>query len=372
MTFEFATAQRIVFGCGTSKDLPKLFAGEAEHAFVVTGRHPERYASITPGDSTLFRVTGEPSFETIRHAVTEARASGCDGVIGIGGGSALDAAKAVAMLLANGGDPLDYAEVIGKGKPVSIPSVPCICVPTTSGTGSEATRNAVLTSPEHQVKVSLRSPLMLPRIALVDPVLTLGLPRDVAAATGMDALSQLIEAFVSVRANAMTDGLCREGIRRAARSLRTVYHQPDDLAAREDMALASLFSGIALANAGLGAVHGLAAPLGSMFGAPHGALCAILLAPVMRANIAAGDAAKERYREVAALLTGRQDARVDDGPTWVADMTKELLIPGLKTYGVTASHLDLIATRGQQASSMKGNPAKLSNDVLKEILAASS
>lgn len=372
MTFEFATAQRIVFGPGTSRDLPKLFAGEAEHAFVVTGSHPERYASITPGGSAVFRVTGEPSFDTIRHAVAEARSSGCDGVIGIGGGSALDAAKAVAMLLANGGDPLDYAEVIGKGKPVSVPSVPCICVPTTSGTGSEATRNAVLTSPEHRVKVSLRSPLMLPRIALVDPELTLGLPRDVSAATGMDALSQLIEAFVSVRANPMTDALCREGLQRAARSLRKTCDQPGDLAAREDMAMASLFSGIALANAGLGAVHGLAAPLGGLFNAPHGTLCAALLGRVMAANVAAlpqSDPLRARFREVALLLTGRPAAQINDGISWVRELTASLGIPGLRAMGVDESRLDEVAEAARKSSSMKGNPVKLSNDVLKGILA---
>ena len=371
MTFEFATAQRIVFGPGAARELPKLFAAEAKRAFVVTGRDPGRFARLLPAQGPRFSIAGEPTFDAVREAVAAARREGCDGVIGIGGGSALDAAKAVAMLLANGGDPIDYAEVIGRGQPVRIPSAPCICVPTTSGTGSEATRNAVLSSPEHRVKVSLRSPLMLPRVAVVDPELTLGLPRAVTAATGMDALSQLIEAYVSVRANPVTDALCGEGIRRAARSLQVACDRPDDLAAREDLALASLLSGIALANAGLGAVHGLAAPLGGMFNAPHGALCAILLGPVMAANAAALPAAgRDRFCDVAGWLTGREGAGIEDGIGRVFELASALHIPGLRAMGVAADRLDEVVERARQASSMKGNPVKLPDAALRQILEA--
>lgn len=189
--------------------------------------------------------------------------------------------------MANGGDPLDYAEVIGHGRPLERRSLPLIAIPTTAGTGAEVTRNAVIGSPEHRVKVSLRSPLMLPEVAIVDPELTRDLPPALTASTGLDALTQLIEPLVSCRTNPLTDALCRSGIQRAARSLRRAVEHGEDLVAREDMSLASLFSGLALANAALGAVHGLTGPLGGMFEASHGALCASLLPAVMEANVRA-------------------------------------------------------------------------------------
>ena len=232
-------------------------------------------------------------------------------MIGLGGGSAIDAAKAIAALAANGGDPLDYLEVVGRGRSLTQPSLPCIAIPTTAGTGAEVTRNAVLASPEHGIKASLRSATMLPRLALVDPELTYSLPAAVTASTGLDALTQLIEPFTSSKANPLTDALCREGMMRAARSLRTAYEDGRDAAAREDMALASLFGGLALANAGLGVVHGFAGPVGGTFHAPHGAVCAAFLPHVMAVNARAlrtrqpGSAALARYDEIARILTGQ-------------------------------------------------------------------
>ena len=202
-------------------------------------------------------------------------------------GSALDLAKAVAALLANPGDPLDYAEVIGGGKALSEPSYPCIAIPTTAGTGSEATRNAVLASPENGVKASLRSPTMLPRLAIVDPELSYGLPPRITAETGMDALAQLLEPLVCSGPNPLVDAICREALPRAIESLPRAYRDGSDEDARESMAYASLCGGMALANARLGAVHGFASPLGGAFPIPHGAACAVLLAPVAAANVAA-------------------------------------------------------------------------------------
>jgi len=212
-------------------------------------------------DAVIFSVDGEPSLSTIREGVALAKTERCDFVVGFGGGSAIDAGKAIAAMLTNPGDVLDYLEIIGQGKVLKSNSAPFLAIPTTAGTGSEVTRNAVLASPEHRLKVSLRSPYLQPRIALVDPELALELPAALTATTGLDALTQLIEAYVSCRANPMTDALCAEGIRRAARSLRRACDDGHNLAAREDMALASLLSGIALANAGLGAVHGFAGPI---------------------------------------------------------------------------------------------------------------
>ena len=190
-------------------------------------------------------------------------------------------------MLTNGGRLLDYLEVVGGGQPLARPSAPCIAIPTTAGTGSEVTRNAVLSAPDQRVKVSLRSPLMLPRLAVVDPTLTQGLPRSITASTGLDALTQLIEPYVSCRANPATDAWCVEGLRRASGALRRACDDGADVDAREQMALASLFSGFALANAGLGAVHGFAGTIGGMFDAPHGAICAALLPHVMAGNLRA-------------------------------------------------------------------------------------
>jgi alcohol dehydrogenase class IV len=323
---------------------------------------------------TLFTVEGEPTTETARWGTRQARQAGCDMVIGLGGGSVIDTGKAVAALLTNGGDPLDYLEVIGRGQPLTEPSAPYMAIPTTAGTGAEVTRNAVLASPEHRVKASLRSPLMLPTVALVDPELTYRLPSDVTAYTGLDALTQVIEPFVSVKANPMTDALCREAITRGARSLRPAYESGDP-AAREDMALVSLFGGLALANAALGAVHGFAGPFGGMYESPHGAVCAALLPHVMAINVAALQArqptseALRRYDEVARLLTGSPEATACDGVTWVEDLCAALHVPTLATYGIVSADFGDLIDKSAAASSMKGNPIPLTADEMRTILA---
>ena len=215
---------------------------------------------------------------------------------------------------------------------------------------------------------------MFPRIALVDPELATSLPPAITASTGMDALSQLIEPFVSHRANPMTDALCREGIRRAVRSLVVAFEDGGNLVAREDMAVASLFSGMALANAGLGAVHGFAAPVGGMWAAPHGAVCAALLAPVMQANVHAlrardaGSAALNRYEEIARLVTGKPAARIEDGISWARDLARRLGIPTLRSYGIKDADFPSLAPKAAASSSMKGNPIALTQDELAGIL----
>jgi len=311
--------------------------------------------------------------EMIAQAAEEAQRAAVDVVIGIGGGSVIDAAKAVAAKVVNPGDLLDYLEVIGRGRPLAQPSLPCIAVPTTAGTGAEVTRNAVLRSEEHGVKASLRSPTMLPVLALVDPDLTVSVPPGVTAATGMDALTQLLEAFVSSRANPLTDGICREGLARAARSLEQAFGQGDNVDAREDMALASLFGGLALANAGLGAVHGFAGPLGGMRPAAHGMICAALLPEVMTANVRAlrerhpDHFALERYRETAVLLTGRNGARPEDGVDWVRQLGRRMAVPSLKALGFEADQTAEAVSKARQASSMKGNPVALTEEELAAI-----
>ena len=294
--------------------------------------------------------------------------------ISIGGGSVLDAGKALAALLTNPGDPMDYLEVIGRGQPLSNPSAPCIAIPTTAGTGSEVTRNAVVGSPLHRVKASLRSAGMLPRLAVVDPELSFGLPRPLTAGTGLDALTQLIEPYVGVRANLMTDQLCVTGIRHAARALPRVWENGADREARAEMAWASLLGGMALSNAGLGAVHGFAAPVGGMFPAPHGAVCAAVLPHAMKINLTALRAraphspALGRYSEVAQLLTARAQATADDGVEWIAALCRKLEIPPLRAYGVREADIAALVEKAAQAGSMKGNPIPLTGVELREII----
>jgi alcohol dehydrogenase class IV len=349
-------------------------------ALVVTGRTSARAGPLLDElakhgiEYTMFQVLGEPTTTTVREATERARNADCHLVIGLGGGSSLDVGKAAAALLTNEGDPEDYLEVVGNGKQLTQPSVPCIAIPTTAGTGSEVTRNAVLASPSHGIKVSMRSSLMLPRVALVDPELMYGLPPEITASTGLDALTQLIEPYTSSRANPITDTLCRDGIRRVARSLAHAYENGDDVAAREDMALASLFGGLALTNAGLGIVHGLAGPIGGKFSAPHGAICASLLPRAMEANVAAirqrlsSSEALWRYDEIARILTASGAAKASDGVEWVKELCRTLRIPSLASYGVQSGDFPELVERADRASSTKGNPIRLTNDEMLQIL----
>ena len=371
MRFEFATATRILFGEGTAASLPDLAHTFGSRPLVVTGASRDRAAALIEALSAeTFALAGEPTIELVREGACHIQQTGCDVVISIGGGSVIDAGKAIAALATNGGDPLEFLEVIGKGRPISRAPLPFIAVPTTAGTGSEVTRNAVLGSPAHGVKASLRSPLMLPRVAVVDPELTYGLPPEITAFTGLDALTQLIEPYVSARANPLVDALCVEGIRRVDGALRVAYHDGADREARRDMALASLFGGLALANAGLGLVHGFAAPLGGGWKAPHGALCASLLPHGMTANAAALRARAPqhpslgRYAVIARLLTGRSDAGVEDGVEWVRALCADLQIPALRTWGVTAADLPDVVEKAAKASSMQANPLPLTKEEL--------
>jgi alcohol dehydrogenase class IV len=379
MPFAFATATEVVFGRGAFSRLGERVAFLGRRALVVTGSDPARTRVLEElpkagVDVAPFQITTEPTIAVASDGVARAREAECEMVVGVGGGSVLDGAKAIAALLTNGGEPLDYLEVIGAGRKIETPPAPCVAVPTTSGTGSEVTRNAVLASPEHRVKVSLRSVLMLPRLALLDPELTVSVPPAVTASTGLDALTQVLEPFVSSRANPLTDALCRDGLARAARSLRRAYDDGGDLDAREDMALVSLYGGMALANAGLGAVHGFAGPLGGMLGAPHGALCARLLPGVIRANVqalrerSAASPTIERYAEVARILTGRVAATPEEGAVWIEDLCDALSVPGLSAHGLSLADLDATVSRSSKASSMRGNPIELTEAELSAIL----
>jgi alcohol dehydrogenase class IV len=326
----------------------------------------------------LLCVNGEPSVDSVIDGVEQVRQAKCDMVVAIGGGSVIDTGKVIAAMLTNVGDLTDYLEIIGKGRPLQNKSAPFLAIPTTAGTGAEVTRNAVLTSPTHRIKVSMRSHLMLPHLVVVDPELTLSLPPDVTAASGMDALTQLIESFVSKKANPITDGLCREGLACCARSILRAYHDGQDLDARTDMSLASLFSGMALANAGLGAVHGIAGPLGGHIAVPHGVACGRLLSPVFATNFrrlqlsGQQNGVLRRFKEIARMLTGNFSAEIAEGVAWMDRLCRRLHIPPLGDFGLEESDLPVIAAKALKASSMRGNPVNLEQAdliaILKQVL----
>lgn len=368
MNFEFATAGKIIFGNGTLVQAAPAAAVFGRRVLVITGRNPDRAAPLLDSlkkegmACETFAVSGEPTVEMVR----QASALSADVVIGFGGGSVIDLAKAAAALMTNPGDPLDYLEVIGKGQPLTERPAPCIAIPTTAGTGAEVTKNSVLASPEHNVKVSMRHPLMIPDLAIIDPECTLSMPPAVTASTGLDALTQLLEAFISKKANPLTDGFCREGLPRAVRSLRRVFENGADLAAREEMAAASLFGGLALANAGLGAVHGFAGPIGGMFNAPHGMVCAALLPHAMKANLSAMEDLS-RLEEFARMTGG---ATAEEGIDWLVSLCRDLQVPPLAALGITEADFPEIIEKSKNASSMKGNPVVLSDKELAQILRA--
>jgi len=380
MRFEFATANRIIFGAGTVKEVGTIASQMGQLVLIVTDKSTERAQLVIPQlDSKgmkweIFQVTGEPTTVSVMEGVETARSFRADLVIGIGGGSVLDTGKVIAALLTNQGELMDYLEVIGKGRQLEKRSVPYIALPTTAGTGTEVTRNAVIASPEHRVKVSMRSPFLLPELAIVDPELTYSLPPSVTASTGLDALTQLIEPYVSIGTNPLTDTICREGVKRVARSLSVAFHDISKVAAREDMSLASLFGGLALANAKLGVVHGIAGVIGGMIPAAHGVLCARLLPFVMEMNLKAlklrdpESLVLGRYAEVAQILTGDPEARAEDGTEWIFNLCRELNIPTLSDLQFSKKDISVVVEKSQKASSTKGNPIKLTDEEVREII----
>jgi alcohol dehydrogenase class IV len=386
--FSFGTAGRIEFGRGRFEEIGKLAASLGSSLLVVCNadrsgdqgllRRLEELAARESLTIEVVWIAGEPVIEDVDRGLEAARRSSSDVVIGLGGGSAIDAAKAIAGLLTNGGSCLDYMEVIGRGLPIRLAAAPWIAVPTTAGTGAEVTRNAVIGSKEKAYKASIRSPLLLASVALVDPELGVGVRPEITARCGMDALTQCIESYTSSGANPMTDGLALEGIERAARSLRRACRQGDDIAARADMALAALISGITLSNAGLGAVHGLAAPAGARFPVPHGVVCARLLAPVMKVNMEAlrseapHHPALERYAEVGRLLAGDRGLSGDEAQAAAVEsadaLVRDLDVPGLASFGFSDDAIPAIVEKARGASSMRFNPVELPASVLEGVL----
>ncbi|MCF2707313.1 iron-containing alcohol dehydrogenase [Arcanobacterium haemolyticum] len=380
MTFTLKTAEEIKFGVGLSNDLPSFVSRYGNKVFFVLDPFIDESGDLitrTTSEYVIVRSGGEPTVEGIRRAVERAREFSPDVVVGIGGGSTIDTAKAVGILLANRGDILDYLEVVGKGMALESHSIPVIAVPTTAGTGAEVTANTPIYSPEHGVKASLRNPAMVPNIALVDPVLSMTAPPSVTASSGLDAFTQCLEPYTSCMANELTDIFALEGLKRGARSLRAAYDNGNDEVARSDMSLCSLLGGLSLANSKLGAVHGLAAPLGGMIGAAHGEICAALLAAATEMNVRAmrerepDNPALARYENAARVVTGNPNADVDDLVAWIKEIVAYVGVRQLSELGLPESKIQEAAQKGRIASSMKGNPITLTQEEVEEIVTRS-
>ena len=384
--FSIARLPRIEFGSGALEKLPEISAGYGSRLLLVTGQRS--FAESEPGTRLFAQlrrrglvweqvsVSGEPSPEFVDATVAALRGTPFDVVVGIGGGSALDAAKAIAGLLRPGNSVMDHLEGVGPELPYHGPATPFIAVPTTAGTGSEATKNAVLTAPGG-FKKSFRDDRLVAEWAIVDPDLLATCPPALIAADGLDAFTQILESFVSTRANPMTDALARSGIM-AARDALPALHRQQSAAARAPMAYASLMSGICLAQTGLGAVHGLASPLGAFFPIPHGVVCGTLVAAATASNIAALESrapdhpALPKYGEIGRRFAMQKGLSGPDARAFLVDSLRrwevELALPRLSAYGIGESDLPRIvaASRG---GSMKTNPIVLTDAELTDILA---
>lgn len=388
MQFEFLSTPRIFFGSEQFQKIGSLVKEFGSNLFVVASESALSKSSVTR--STLenkaaqsdfnfdtYIVGGEPTIETVDSGVIEAQEFNAEMIMGLGGGSALDTSKAIAGLVTNGGSARDYMEIIGKGKIIETPPLPIIAVPTTAGTGSEVTKNAVILAKKEQFKASIRSPLLIPKIVIIDSTLMVTVPSSVTASCGMDALTQLIEAYTSNKAQPMTDALAVLGIKKATKSLLSAYKDGQLLEAREDMALASLISGICLANAGLGAVHGFASPMGGL-NIPHGVICSTLLAPTIETNISKlkskvkKEITLEKYTRLAEIISNKTFPNMELAHKALVDflktLTQELKIPKLSEFGVLESDIPMIVKKAKRASSMKYNPISLDDTALSNIL----
>lgn len=372
--FTLLTPTEIVFGRGRIAQLNDRAAKLGSRALIVHGRSPGRLADVFSSLTAVeiaqtLSVAKEPDLETLETAIAQGKALGIDLVIGIGGGSVMDSAKVLAAMLPSQTDLVSHLEVVGSGRPLSAKRLPLILVPTTSGTGAEVTRNAVIDIPEARRKVSLRDNELLPDLALVDPALTDGCPRQVTLHSGLDAVTQVIEPYLSSRASLFTDLLCREAIPLGLRALKQLMDAESE-AARDALAQASLFGGLALANSGLGVVHGLAGPLGGLCGAPHGAICGALLPAGIAANRDSVTDAEHKARidRVIGWIADAFDTSADQALPRLREWIAESGLPGLAAIGVTEAHVTPASEAAVSSSSMKANPVVLSTAIIEQIL----
>jgi len=386
LKFDFLTTPQIIFGIGRFKEIGDILTNYGKRILVVGSKSAfsdikDNFESLITKKKMnydLHYITGEPDIQQIDDGVALGLKQKVDIVLGIGGGSAVDAGKAIAGLITNGGSAKDYMEIIGKGSKIRKESIPYIAIPTTAGTGSEVTKNAVISSKEDGLKASIRSSFLIPKIALIDPKLMVNVSPEVTAYCGLDALTQLIESYTSIKAQPITDSLAILGIRRITKSLIYVCENGQDISAREDVAFAALLSGICLANAGLGAVHGFASPIGGMLGIPHGVVCGALLAHVVEENIKQMVAeipfneTLAKYATLGELIANLVFDDIREAADRVIEYTEQisrlLKVPKLSKYGLTDKHFEKIIEKAKKSSSMRYNPVRLSDEALYRIL----
>lgn len=379
--FSFSSPQTIHFGRGQSQQAASIAKGFGETVLIIYGSNAKRAEWLV----TLCNNAGlsvktiscqnEPSLPDIERALAGLQGFRPAVVIGLGGGSVIDMAKALAALIPSTGPALSYLEVVGDGRPLDAPPIPMIALPTTAGTGAEVTKNAVISVPEHGLKVSLRDPRMIPQIAIVDADLMQGAPQRVTLAAGLDAVTQVIEPYLSIKSNPMTDAICRAAIPVALRELRHVVENdaPD---AWDAMAWVSTCGGLALANAGLGAVHGFAGVIGGKTNAPHGEICGTLLPAVLESHLRQAEKHTDIHDRLTWVLghidtnfaTGRQGGGLAELRQW----STTLGLRSLKDLGLSSCDYGAVADAAVTASSMKGNPFSLTHVDLIEILRAAS
>ncbi len=373
-SFSFLTATEIQFGRGASAGAAQRVAALGRSVCLVHGATAVRAAWLQAAlaeeglSVVTFACPKEPDVALVEAGVETARAAGAEVIVSLGGGAVIDCGKAIAALVPARRPMLDHLEVVGRGMPLDEAPLPFVALPTTSGTGAEVTKNAVIGVPEARRKVSLRDNRMLPDLAIVDPALTDNAPRVVTLASGLDAVTQVIEPYISSKANRLTDALCRDAIPLGVRALYRLM-QEEDPGARDDLAWVSLCGGLALANSGLGAVHGLAGPMGGVAPAPHGAICGALLPHVLQANAdALGAAGRARINEVFAVLGEVLGTAPSVAPARLSDWARSCGLPRLSEMGVQEDDLPAIAEAAGGSSSMRGNPVPLDAQTLVSVM----
>ncbi len=374
--FDYRAPGQIVFGTDAIQRIPDLVRDFPKKVLLITGKDRLRAGDVEEilkrNRFEVFSVSiiAEPTDTSLTHCVSVAQQDKVGWVIAVGGGSVIDSGKIISVMINNPGKVIDYVEIIGAGKPLERKALPFIAVPTTAGTGTEVTKNAVIRSLNKQVKISMRDEKLIPRIAVIDPKLTMSMTPELTAQTGLDALTQLLEAYTSKMSNPFTNMVCREGLSLVSRSFLKAFDDGMDIRARSDMALAAMYSGMALANAKLGAVHGIAGPLGGMFPIPHGAACAALLPYVIRMNVELlqNDGDHEllcKYDDAAGILC---EGGLGKLLAWLDSINQHMNIKPLSKFGVGPTDIRMIAMKASQSSSMKGNPVELTLEQIEEII----
>jgi alcohol dehydrogenase class IV len=378
MNFEFVTTTRIIFGNNKLKLLKNLAPNFGSRAFVITGNDPDRSAEVLDMldaancSPVIYSVPGEPTLDTINRGLFILVETERDFVVSVGGGSAIDTGKALAVLATNDGAPADYLDEPGKGRLFTNPSLPLVAIPTTAGSGAEITSTALFISPEPRSKVRLHHNAMFPRIALIDPKLTLSVPPNITAYTGLAALCHNLEVFVSPKGNPITDILTKDGLRRGSLAIQRAYTDSADIESRTSLAMSSLYAGLSAANASLGATHTIANAIGGLFNAPYGVICAQLLPAVIETNIRAmqermpENVALRKYDQITRIVAGKEHSKTL--AAFMQTLNETFAIPSLSSYGIQQTDFDNIIAYSKSSPNMTGNPVELNEDELRAIL----